>query len=311
MGAQAWLRSKHPVSCSCSGCRRGVGGSMATLAGGFSKRLPLMDSLAETSVGLGEFSRELPSVPDTLTGGPSLEEPSHSLTAGPSFMTDMIEAQDFSRSIASAVPSEVVKTTIVRAVIELPPVVAASGEQSPKASGARKKCTLHVAPAPFHQCVAFDGGASDEERAKTAELLSGLLNPETRNRVDRIQAAGSFSRKTLVSRRPWRRPLPGDEHPGPLSARSLQPLHPIPRVEGSDYPSRSDLRPQSARPFSLQPPPASSRWTKLELDDAEGGGGAGGARSTGPALLEQLRQGREEEENFLKRFFPASANAIS
>jgi hypothetical protein len=316
--SHAWLYgglstpAVHGCGCSCRGCRGGASTKTSVVGD-----LPRLDSLVETSVGpepsgasLKELSQELASVGESFragpsvdftagpsvdfTAGPSVDEP-FSLLGAPSVLTSATEAMASANVVSK---TEVGKTAVVRAVIEeqRPPDYSSSSSLALPRAAVSKKCILHVAPAPYHQCVAFDRSNSEQERAKSAELLSGMLHPETFRRVGLIQAAGSFPRKMLF------RDREDSHHPSraaePQSARPFRSVRETPPVVRADSrwdrpedeasarapPPAPELEgPDPAPPFRLQQRGAASRWIKL--DDAEGGNGA-------------------------KHFFPASANAF-
>jgi hypothetical protein len=61
-----------------------------------------------------------------------------------------------------------------------------------------QKRILHVAPAPYHDCLAFDRTETERDRQRAVDNVDTYLQPKTRAKFKKLQDEGKFPRKRLV-----------------------------------------------------------------------------------------------------------------
>lgn len=173
-------------------------------------------SLAETSVG-----QELPSLVEL-----SYDELSREMLSGSA--TDDLYWDKAVLTMGSEGPelfdeAEVVQASAITALVE-----ATHRRQA-------RKRILQVAVAPHHDCVAFDKGDQEHERARAIDSVSRHINPKTRNGFQSLQEMGSYPRRAVVGSSDLRpRSLPEHVLMGPRGAPK--------RTDKSTPPQEKDVR---------------------------------------------------------------------
>jgi len=217
------MHPNHGATCDCHTCH-------ATRSSAFANEAFKHDSsLAETSLGIEasqETSHEDPShelqsssLQDThafeqslLTiGSGSLLGPGGSLH---SLQDDSVEEDEATEQ--GKVRPRILQKSTLATLVELPrlPLAKAALPETPMKTSAKK--VLCVAPAPYHQCVAFSG-------QKDEDMLLNMLDPNRQQKFQNLQQVGKFPRRWLKSSGPSKDTAEPELHqptPPPWSARS-------------------------------------------------------------------------------------------
>lgn len=234
-------------------------------------------SMMETSVGQ-ELSMELPSsqwpqestmtddLGDPLAGGPSCCS-HHGHSHGHHISRQMDSSESL---INEALHGQVVQRSTTVAVVEVRRRYAE--DEEPAADDSVKRI-LHVAPAPYHDCLAFDKGDAERDRQRANDNINRLLHPGTQKLFKDLNQAGGFPKRRLVGKTR-------------LQRRHLAE----PAVDAASYPSGSLTdRASVARDV------AAAETPDIPIDDGDSEYSSGTA--TAPA-------------HPMSRHFPASARAV-
>lgn len=145
------------LSVRCGVCHHGAGTAQTC-----SKHGHQHVSLAETSVG-----------PDTTTTSEDVST------------SEVFPLAEFNESTY-----QVMQRSAITTVLEAP--------RSSKALGAPgHKRIIHVAPAPFHDCLAFDCSEIERDRVRTSDEVVWRLHPKTRSLFSGLEEVGKFPRRCL------------------------------------------------------------------------------------------------------------------
>jgi len=163
-----------------------------------------------------------------------------------------------------------------------------------------RKRTFHIARAPFHDCIAFDKGEIEHERARDADGVTQLLNPTTQRRFKELGKAGTFPRQWLVG------------SGGVQSARAMSPgsggafwsanTSEYALTERSYSPASADSFNDYRQLLPQLPPPGGAWSVPSRMDPVDSSAFMDGELSV-------RQDAQRESPGSLRGYFPASARS--
>lgn len=277
-------------------------------------------SLAETSVGPTlsydyshtELSKEMPSTSqiDPLAGDSMMtSEGFDPLASTSEHQTSVVF--DSQRALEDDAMNSLgyhIQRTGLAAMVEVPRLNLQHGDSMSSSIGppAISKRTLHIASAPYHECVAFDKADLEKDRFLSVAHVSQLMNPITKQRFQDLQEAGKFPRRRLI----------GHQRTGSFSARGIEsPLDSA--YDQGPHTARASLRQDGQESYvdeEVEPPGGPWQQPSRRLSNASNSRSSGrngsmlSMKEPHPDLAPTIANSLSNRES-LRHYFPASAEA--